>query len=190
MKKMAEVYVESFRELKRLKTITNAAMLMAVSVVLGYFTIEAGPYLKIGFGSVVNQFVYYVFGPVVGGVYGGVLDLVKFVAKPTGAFFPGYTFNAILGGILYGSVLYRRPLSFRRTLAAHLLVILICNVWLNTLWLSLTSGKAMMALLPMRLTKNLIMWPINSGLFYVIAKRLEAVGLVRLMKERKPEMAR
>ena len=76
MKKFAVCYQASFQELKHVKTLTTAAMLMAVSVVLGYFTIEAGPYLKIGFGGVVNQFVYYLFGPVAGAVYGGVLDLV------------------------------------------------------------------------------------------------------------------
>lgn len=86
MKKFAVCYQASFQELKHVKTLTTAAMLMAVSVVLGYFTIEAGPYLKIGFGGVVNQFVYYLFGPVAGAVYGGVLDLVKYVVKPTGAF--------------------------------------------------------------------------------------------------------
>ncbi len=59
MKKFAVCYQASFQELKHVKTLTTAAMLMAVSVVLGYFTIEAGPYLKIGFGGVVNQFVYY-----------------------------------------------------------------------------------------------------------------------------------
>lgn len=63
MKKFAVCYQASFQELKHVKTLTTAAMLMAVSVVLGYFTIEAGPYLKIGFGGVVNQFVYYLFGP-------------------------------------------------------------------------------------------------------------------------------
>ena len=61
MKKFAVCYQASFQELKHVKTLTTAAMLMAVSVVLGYFTIEAGPYLKIGFGGVVNQFVYYLF---------------------------------------------------------------------------------------------------------------------------------
>ena len=51
MKKFAVCYQASFQELKHVKTLTTAAMLMAVSVVLGYFTIEAGPYLKIGFGG-------------------------------------------------------------------------------------------------------------------------------------------
>ena len=40
MKKFAVCYQASFQELKHVKTLTTAAMLMAVSVVLGYFTIE------------------------------------------------------------------------------------------------------------------------------------------------------
>ena len=169
--------------LAKYKPPTTAAMLMAVSVVLGYFTIEAGPYLKIGFGGVVNQFVYYLFGPVAGAVYGGVLDLVKYVVKPTGAFFPGFTLNAMLGGVLYGTILYRKPLTFRRALWADLVVALICNIFLNTLWLSMMSGKAMMVLLPMRVLKNLIKWPVDAALFYLIAKRMESLGLVRMIRK-------
>ena len=183
MKKFAVYYQASFQELKHVKTLTTAAMLMAVSVVLGYFTIEAGPYLKIGFGGVVNQFVYYLFGPVAGAVYGGVLDLVKYVVKPTGAFFPGFTLNAMLGGVLYGTILYRKLLTFRRALWADLVVALICNIFLNTLWLSMMSGKAMMVLLPMRVLKNLIKWPVDAALFYLIAKRMESLGLVRMIRK-------
>jgi ECF transporter S component (folate family) len=182
MKKMAAVYGDSWQELKHVRTITTVAMFMAVSVILGFFTIEAGPYLKIGFGSVVNEFVYYLFGPVVGAVYGGVLDLVKFVAKPTGAFFPGFTLNAILGGVLYGSILYRRPLSLGRVLAANLAVAVICNICLNTLFLSIMSGKAIIVLLPVRALKNLIMWPVDSFIFLIIARTMENVGLVRAIR--------
>ncbi len=183
MKKMADIYRDSYLELKHVRTITTAAMLMAISVILGYFTIEAGPYLKIGFGSVVNQFVYYLFGPVVGAVYGGILDLVKFIVKPTGAFFPGFTFNAILAGVIYGTILYRKPLTFGRALWAHLVVVVICNICLGTLWLSMMSGKAIIVLLPMRLIKNAVMWPVDSALFYVIAKKMENAGLVRAIRK-------
>ena len=133
--------------------------------------------------DVVNQFVYYLFGPVAGAVYGGVLDLVKYVVKPTGAFFPGFTLNAMLGGVLYGTILYRKPLTFRRALWADLVVALICNIFLNTLWLSMMSGKAMMVLLPMRVLKNLIKWPVDAALFYLIAKRMESLGLVRMIRK-------
>ncbi len=183
MKKLAALYRSSCQELKHTRTITTAAMFMAVSVVLGYFTIEAGPYLKIGFGSVVNQFVYYLFGPVAGGIYGGILDLVKYIVKPTGAFFPGFTLNAILAGIIYGTFLYKQPMTFKRVLAVHLIVVVFCNVFLNTLWLSMMSGKAIMVLLPMRLVKNAVMWPVDSLLFYAIAKKMEAVGLVKAIRK-------
>ena len=108
MKKLAEVYAQSWKEVRHVRSLTTAAMFMAVSVVLGYFTIEAGPYLKIGFGNVANEFVYYLFGPVLGVVYGCLLDLVKFVAKPTGAFFPGFTMVTMLAALIYGTFFYRR----------------------------------------------------------------------------------
>ncbi|MEF9939950.1 MAG: folate family ECF transporter S component [Clostridium sp.] len=182
MNKLANIYRDSYRELKNVRTITTAAMFLAISVVLGYFTIEAGPYLKIGFGTVANQFVYYLFGPVVGGLYGGVLDLVKYIVKPTGGFFPGFTFNAILAGIIYGTLLYHRPLTFKRVLGVHFIVIMVCNVCLNTLWLSMLSGKAIMVLIPMRLVKNLIMWPVDTAIFYLIAKEMEHIGIVKAIK--------
>jgi hypothetical protein len=34
----------------------------------------------------------------------------------------------------------------------------------------------------MRVFKNLIMWPINSMIFYTIGKALEAAGIFRLLK--------
>lgn len=190
MKRFVTVYRDSYRELKKVRTITTAAMFMAVAVVLGYFTIEAGPYLKIGFVSVVNQFVYFMFGPVVGGFYGGVLDLIKYVIKPTGAFFPGFTLNAILAGIIYGTFLYQRPLTFKRTLAVHFIVIMVCNVFLNTVWLSMMSGKGILALIPMRFVKNIIMWPIDTAIFYLIAKKMEEAGIVRAIKQFKLPGAR
>lgn len=182
MQKPIGIWRASYQELKHVRTITTAAMFMAVSAVLGYFTIEAGPYLKIGFSTVANQLVYYLFGPVVGACYGGIFDLLRYVVKPTGGFFFGFTFNAILGGVLSGAILYRRPLSFRRCLLAHLAVILICNVCLNTLWLSMLSGKGVLALLPIRLVKNLIQWPVDSVLFYALAKKLEEAGLMRMIR--------
>ena len=182
MKKRADVYAQSWKELRHLRTLTTSAMFMAVSVVLGYFTIEAGPYLKIGFGSVANQFVYYLFGPVTGMFYAGILDILKFVAKPTGAFFPGFTLISMLGAVIYGTVLYRRPVTFSRVLLAKLLVAFICNVLLNTWCLSFMYGKGMAVLIGPRLLKNLIMWPIDSVIFFVIVKKLEDLGFVKTLR--------
>ena len=114
--------------------------------------------------------------------YAGILDILKFVAKPTGAFFPGFTLISMLGAVIYGTVLYRRPVTFSRVLLAKLLVALICNVLLNTWCLSFMYGKGMAGLIGPRLLKNLIMWPIDSVIFFVIVKKLEDLGFVKTLR--------
>lgn len=183
MKKLATLFTDSYHEFRQVRTITTAAMFGAISVVLGYFTLVIGDYIKIGFSTIANQFVYLLFGPVVGGAFGGALDLLKYLIKPTGAFFPGFTISAMLGGVLYGCFFYKKPISLKRILAAELTVSIICNMLLGTLWLSMLYGKGFLALLPMRVFKNLIMWPVNAMLFYTIGKTLEAAGIFRLLKD-------
>ena len=182
MKKFTALFTDSLEELKHVNTVTVMAMFAAISVVLGYFTLVLGDYLKIGFSTIANQFVYYLFGPVVGGLFGGALDILKYIIRPTGAYFPGFTLGAMIGGILYGCFLYKRPISLARVLVAELTVSIVCNMLLGTLWLSMLYGKAFMALLPMRVFKNVIMWPVNSMLFHTIGKTLEASGIFRLLK--------
>ncbi|MCD8224278.1 MAG: folate family ECF transporter S component [Clostridiales bacterium] len=179
MKKFAALFSDSYRELRSTRAITVAAMFGAVSVVLGYFTITVGDYVKIGFSSIAGQIVYYLFGPVLGGVFGGAMDVVKYLIKPTGPYFPGFTIDAAVAGLIYGCVYYRRTLTLRRVLAAEFLVCLVCNVFLATFWLSVLYGKGFFMLLPMRVLKNLIMWPINSLLFYTAARGLEGAGVLR-----------
>lgn len=182
MKKLVTCFSESYQELRQVSTITTAAMFGAISVVLGYFTIVIGDYIKIGFSSIANEFVYYLFGPVTGGLFGGILDIMKYLVKPTGAFFPGFTVNAVLAGVLYGMILYRKPINLLRVLAAKFTVLLICNVLLSTLWLSMMYGKGFLILLPARALKNLVMWPIDSLLFYTVGKALETSGVFRTIR--------
>ena len=57
MKKMATLFRTSMDELKNIRTLTMTALFGCMSVVMGYFTIQIGDFLKIGFSSVVQQFV-------------------------------------------------------------------------------------------------------------------------------------
>ena len=176
------MFKESLDEFKNLRNLTTAAMFAAISVIMGYFTVQIGDYLKIGFSSLVNQMVYYMFGPVFGGFFGGALDILKFIVKPTGEFFPGWTLGAMTAGVIYGCFFYKKKITLVRVLAAEFTVALICNVLLGTLWLSLMYGKGFMILAPMRAWKNLIMWPVNSMIFYTAWKSLEASGLFRMIR--------
>ena len=88
------VYSVPATEAKQVRTITVCAMFGAIAVILGYYSIEIGPYIRIGFADIPNRLVDYLFGPVVGGCFGGILDLLKFMMKPSGQFFPGFTLTA------------------------------------------------------------------------------------------------
>lgn len=185
MKRLATLYTQSSQEIRQPRTIATCAMLAAVAIVLGYFSIELGSSLRIGFSSIPNRLVDYLFGPVVGAYFGGLLDIVKYIIKPTGTFFPGFTFDAMLAGLICGSVLYGRKLTLWRVLLAKFLVLMICNVFFNTLWLSILYGKAFMVLLPARLFKNLVMWPIDSVILFMVGSFLERAGAFRLLKLKK-----
>ena len=119
----------------------------------------------------------FLFGPVVGCIFGGALDLLKFMIKPDGPFFFGFTFNVMLAGLIYGCLLYHKPLSIKRIVIAEFLVKLIVNCGLNTLWISMLYGKAFFVLLPMRLLKNVIMLPIDSAIvFFALSLTKQTVG--------------
>ena len=109
MKKVTTLFLDSYHEFKKVRTITTASMFAAIGVILGAYTIQVGNYLKIGFSGIANQFVYYLFGPVVGCFYGGALDILKYLVKPTGAFFPGWTLSAMAAGVIYGCFFYKKP---------------------------------------------------------------------------------
>ena len=159
---------ESSREFKKVTAITTCAMFGALSVVLGYYSFKITPNLKIGFGSIPNMLVDYLFGPVVGMMAGVCTDVLGYFAGnlSMGAYFPGYTLTAVVGGLIWGLWLYPRKITVWRAIGAKTCINLFCNICLNTLWLTVTGGKAMSVLLVTRVPKNLILLPIEIVLVY------------------------
>ena len=172
MRNLATCFQESARELKEHKTLVVTAMMIALGVVLGFYTVQIGDFLKIGFSGLANELTAMLFGPVVGGLMGGVTDIQKFVIRPTGPFFFGFTLNAVLGAVIYGMFWYKRPLSLKRVFAAKITVAIVVNLFLNTYWLSILYGKGFAALLPARAIKQLISVPVDSLLFFLVAGML------------------
>ena len=151
------------RELASPKNLALCGVMGALSMVLGIVaSIQIGPYIKIGFSGLPNRIVECLFGPVIGCIFGGTMDILKFIAKPDGPFFFGFTFDAMLAGVLYGSILYKKPVTIPRVFVAELAAKVIVNCGFNTLWISVLYGKGFLAILPMRLLKNAIMLPIDT----------------------------
>lgn len=179
---MKKMFKDSFGELKNLKTLAMASMLLAIAVVLGFYTLQLTEFIKIGFAYIANELAGMMFGPVVGSLIGGLADVLKYLVNPTGPFFPGFTISGFLGGLIYGIVLYKKPLSIKRVIVANALVTVLINLLLNTYWLTLLYGNAFMALFPARIIKQLVMLPIEVILFYAVARVLVKAKIFTLLK--------
>lgn len=167
IKEYKEICKSSCRELLVTRNVVLCGLMAALAVVLSMVaSIEVGPYIRIGFSGIPNRVVECLFGPVTGCLFGGALDILKYVLKPTGPFFFGFTFNVMVAGIIYGSILYKKTVSIKRIVAAELLTKVLVNCILNTLWISMLYGKGFFILLPARLLKNAVMLPIDSAILY------------------------
>ncbi len=176
------MFLESAQELKKIRVLTLCAMLCALSLVLKMVsTINIGPYLRIGFSGLPGMFADMAFGPVTGSILAAVQDIVNYMIRPDGPFFFGFTFNAMLGAFIYGVCWYKKKMTFGRVLLAKGIVNLVVNVFFNTLWLSMLYGQGFMALLPARAIKNLVSWPVESLIFFLLVQAVERSGIMSML---------
>lgn len=177
MKNVLEVMISSSKELKNVRNLVLASLLITVHLLLDLFTIQLLPTLHISFEFLASATIGMFFGPVVGGVCGGVSDIINYILYPKGAFFPGFTISAIVSGLIYGAVLYKKEITLKRCFVTVTLIILIVDIILNTYWLSILYKNAFIALLGPRLVKNLVMIPINAGLMHIVLKKVKEISL-------------
>ncbi len=188
MTKFTALFTSSYKEMKNVRSITVMAMFAAISIVLGFYTIMLGETMRIGFTFLPNEFIYYLFGPAVGAFFGAALDILTFMVSPKGPYFFGFTLSGILNGLIYGVVLYKKPLSLKRIAFANVLGMIFINIILNTYWLALLYGDGFFAILPLRVLKELIMLPVNTILLYSVIKGVEASGILRLLHSKKAKV--
>ena len=175
MQKMIACFSDSAKESKTLRALLMTAMLIGLNLVLDRFSIQLMPQVRIGVGFLTSVLIGMMFGPVMGLSAGLVTEIVSYLFNPRGAYFPGFTVTAMVAGLIYGMVLYQRKVSLPRAFVAKGLVNFFCNIVLNTIWLSILQGDAIMALLPVRAWKNLILWPFESILLFVVARAVQEV---------------
>lgn len=153
--------------MSKLKKTILAALLLAVTIVLSRFLSINTPILTINFAFLPIMLSAILLGPFYSTLIAGLSDLIGALLFPFGAYFVGYTISSALAGLIYGLLLYSPKKEFNkkqliiRLVISTFLVLLICNTVLNTLWIYITTKKALFAILPTRLLKQLVMLPIQ-----------------------------
>lgn len=169
---------DSAHALKTTAVLTGTSLLTAIYVVLHSFTtIVVNAVIQIRFSPLALALTGALYGPVAAGLSGVVGDLIKCVVRPTGGFFPGFTFGEFVRGFIYGLILYKRKPTALRVAAATVCSCVVVDFFLTTLWLTMMGNGAFFALLVTRIVKILIMIPIEFALVYSALKISERANL-------------
>lgn len=157
--------------MKKIHILVYMSLLISMYAVLAHVVpVVKIDTLQISFGFVPLAFGSMLLGPLIGGVIGALGDIVGMIIAPKGVYFPGFTLDVFLAGMIYGLFLYKKPKTILRISLAVLCVTVFVNIGLNTYWLTILLGKGYLALLPARIIKNAAMLPVQVSMLYMMWK--------------------
>lgn len=149
------------------------AFLIALEIILTRFCSINTPILRIGFGFLPVAMIGILYGPIWAAIGYAIGDILGMMIFPSGVYFPGFTVTAVLTGFVFGIFLHNKEkITWKTVLPASLIVILVLNLCLDTLWLSIMFGDAFIALLPTRIVKCVVMLPIHLILIPLVWNRV------------------
>ncbi len=170
------------------KRLVTCALLTAIAVLLsGPLSIPVFPLgiysLKIGLGALPVILSGILFGPVYGGIAGGLTDILQFVSSPKGAYMPWFTIVGVLTGLL--PALFFR-LGQKATLPRLFFAVgtsqIFCSVICNTALLVLLYGVPLETILPLRVINQAVTIPVYVFLLYLLLPLLKKVGVSGMIK--------
>lgn len=156
----------------KIRNILLVSLFIALEVIFTrYLSIES-PIVRITFDFIPIAISAILFGPITAGVAAAIADVLGMLIFPKGSYFPGFTLSAFLTGYFYGIVLYKKKVTIQRTAVAALLVIVVCTLVLNTIWLVIFFHNAAYATVMARLIKAAVFLPIQTIVVFVLWRYL------------------
>lgn len=169
-------FKRSLHELCNIRCLATVGVFIAIFVVLdGFCSIRIGEFLKINFAYLALATIGMLFGPTVGFLAGFACDLVGYFINPVGGFIPWFALITAFEGMIYGLFLYnfvpykldrvkgfsQYILQYGKILFSRTIVVIVCNLLLNTLALYSygiigKSGEGFWALVYARIGTNAI----------------------------------
>lgn len=163
---------DAVMEMKNVRSLAGASMLSALGVVIhAATTVIASLTQMISFAFLTVGVSGLLYGPVVTGCIGAITDILKYLVKPNGGFFPGFTLSEFILGFLFGLFFYQRKITLARVFAAKLTANIAHQFIFDTIVAVRMYGDAFIVLLSGRIVKNLVMLPIETGLLYFLIKK-------------------
>lgn len=138
------------------------AFLVALEIILTRFLSIQLPIARIGFGFLPVAITGIMYGPLWAAICYTVGDILGMMIFPTAGYFVGFTVSAFVTGLLYGFILYRKEITYRRAFTAAFVVLTCVTLVMNTWWLHMMMGKGFMAILPTRIAEAVLMLAVQT----------------------------
>lgn len=162
-----------------LQQLVLLGIIVAMKIILEQ--ISFGPAtVKIGLGFIGSVLLAYLFGPIWGSIGGGISDLLtSAIFGQQGGFFIGFTLTAMAAPFIYSLFFYHQPIKIWRIIVATLLVTMIVNIGMNTMWIHIMYGLDLKAALIQRAPKEIIVPWMQMIVTYFV---LQAVSRVKIKR--------
>ena len=159
-------------ELKDLRKLVFAALMIAACLILNKFKIPLGENLSLSITFLARALCAAVCGPLVAIVFGAAEDTLGFfLSTSSGPYFPGYMITTITGCIIYALFFYRARITLWRIIIAKLITN-IQNVLLGSLWSAMLYSKGYIYYMSTSGVKNLLYYPVQVLLLVLLLQEV------------------
>ena len=162
--------------MSKIKKIILSSMLLAILIILSRFISVKTQVLVISFSFIPIMMSAIWLGPKYSTIIALLGDLIGAILFPFGPYFPGFTLSAAVSGFIYGMFLYNKEkeisnkqLLIRLTISS-LIVLVIVNIFITSLWIHILYGQAYFAIMTSRIITQIIMIPIQIITIYTLQK--------------------
>jgi ECF transporter S component (folate family) len=162
---------------------TTVAMLVAMAILLkSILVFETGSF-RFTMYEIPMVFIGSIFGPIVGGIMGFVVDFFHIMFSPIAYTFNVFTLSDMLWGIIPGILLFKKEYS-RMWVIVTFVVTGLITFGLNTIGIAQFQGEGvMLAGLPYRIPVFFIKIPIQVYFYETIYQRV-IVSMFHTIKSR------
>lgn len=168
---------EAASQLKDIRMITIAALIVALRIAVKFLKIQIAPGLNISLDGYVNSLGSVIYGPVVGLVVGAISDTLGCLVTGTiGEYFPPFALVEMSSSFIFALFFWRRKINVRSTMTAKFTVNFVCNIvltsifnkWMYFLYYGLEKAQAYSIINGARIVKNLVMFPLEAILIVAV----------------------
>ena len=170
------------------KLSTRALVLAAIFSAMNIILTRAGVIMLFGglvrlsFGKIPLILSGLFLGPLAGAFAGLIGDVLGVIINSHGApmIHPGFTLSSVLTGAVPGIIVIlsrRKRSSLFNVITSNIIVLILVNLLLDTLWLSQMYGNPYAVVFQTRLIPHIIIAAINIVVTYPLLKSLIKTGL-------------